>query len=102
MGSLSVPCRPEPCTPPEAPLGIPGGPFGHRRHCLVPTSPERYVEVDKVRAGTGCVAGGGGGGHLSRGVCVTLETRLFPPDARVYPSWLHTCWLSPAQGGAGQ
>uniref|UniRef100_A0A8C0L9U2 Rho GTPase activating protein 4 n=1 Tax=Canis lupus dingo TaxID=286419 RepID=A0A8C0L9U2_CANLU len=44
--------RPEPCTPPEAPLGIPGGPFGHRRHCLVPTSPERYVEVDKAVAQT--------------------------------------------------
>uniref|UniRef100_A0A8C0LFI7 Rho GTPase activating protein 4 n=1 Tax=Canis lupus dingo TaxID=286419 RepID=A0A8C0LFI7_CANLU len=42
----------EPCTPPEAPLGIPGGPFGHRRHCLVPTSPERYVEVDKAVAQT--------------------------------------------------
>uniref|UniRef100_A0A8C0LF51 Rho GTPase activating protein 4 n=1 Tax=Canis lupus dingo TaxID=286419 RepID=A0A8C0LF51_CANLU len=52
VGSLSVPCRPEPCTPPEAPLGIPGGPFGHRRHCLVPTSPERYVEVDKAVAQT--------------------------------------------------
>ncbi|XP_041597674.1 rho GTPase-activating protein 4 isoform X1 [Vulpes lagopus] len=44
--------RPEPCTPPEAPLGIPGGPFGPRRHCLVPTSPERYVEVDKAVAQT--------------------------------------------------
>ncbi|XP_040323432.1 rho GTPase-activating protein 4 isoform X2 [Herpailurus yagouaroundi] len=44
--------RPEPCTPPEAPLGTPGGPAGHRRHCLVPTSPERYVEVDKAVAQT--------------------------------------------------
>uniref|UniRef100_A0A7N5KPX2 Rho GTPase activating protein 4 n=1 Tax=Ailuropoda melanoleuca TaxID=9646 RepID=A0A7N5KPX2_AILME len=44
--------RPEPCTPPEASLGIPGGPSGHRRHCLVPTSPERYVEVDKAVAQT--------------------------------------------------
>ncbi|XP_073744039.1 rho GTPase-activating protein 4 isoform X3 [Callorhinus ursinus] len=44
--------RPEPCTPPEAPLGTPGGPSGHRRHCLVPTSPERYVEVDKAVAQT--------------------------------------------------
>ncbi|XP_019610710.2 rho GTPase-activating protein 4 isoform X2 [Rhinolophus sinicus] len=37
--------RPEPCTPP-------GGPSGHRRHCLVPTSPERHVEVDKAVAQT--------------------------------------------------
>ncbi|XP_040482896.1 rho GTPase-activating protein 4-like [Ursus maritimus] len=44
--------RPEPCTPLEASLGIPGGPSGHRRHCLVPTSPERYVEVDKAVAQT--------------------------------------------------
>ncbi|XP_059012658.1 rho GTPase-activating protein 4 isoform X3 [Mustela lutreola] len=44
--------RPEPCTPPEAPLGTSGGPSGHRRHCLVPTSPERYVEVDKAVAQT--------------------------------------------------
>ncbi|XP_077920316.1 rho GTPase-activating protein 4 isoform X4 [Halichoerus grypus] len=44
--------RPEPCTPPEAPLGTPGGPSGHRRHCLVPTSPERYAEVDKAVAQT--------------------------------------------------
>ncbi|XP_032185823.1 rho GTPase-activating protein 4 [Mustela erminea] len=44
--------RPEPCAPPEAPLGTSGGPSGHRRHCLVPTSPERYVEVDKAVAQT--------------------------------------------------
>ncbi|XP_045851793.1 rho GTPase-activating protein 4 [Meles meles] len=44
--------RPEPCTPPEAPLGAPGGPSGHRRHCLVPTCPERCVEVDKAVAQT--------------------------------------------------
>ncbi|XP_044091401.1 rho GTPase-activating protein 4 [Neovison vison] len=44
--------RPEPCTPPEAPLGTSEGPSGHRRHCLVPTSPERYVEVDKAVAQT--------------------------------------------------
>ncbi|XP_032330772.1 rho GTPase-activating protein 4 isoform X2 [Camelus ferus] len=44
--------RPEPCTPPEAPLGTPGGPSGHRRHCLVLTSPERHVEVDKAVAQT--------------------------------------------------
>ncbi|XP_039075207.1 rho GTPase-activating protein 4 [Hyaena hyaena] len=44
--------RPEPCAPPEAPLGTPGGPSGHRRHCLVPTSPERYVEIDKAVAQT--------------------------------------------------
>ncbi|XP_054434128.1 rho GTPase-activating protein 4 isoform X3 [Pteronotus mesoamericanus] len=37
--------RPEPCT-------SPGGPSGHRRHCLVPTSPERHVEVDKAVAQT--------------------------------------------------
>ncbi|XP_036127250.1 rho GTPase-activating protein 4 [Molossus molossus] len=37
--------RPEPSTPP-------GGPSGHRRHCLVPTSPERHVEVDKAVAQT--------------------------------------------------
>ncbi|KAM8896238.1 rho GTPase-activating protein 4 isoform 3-T3 [Lycaon pictus] len=49
---ITLPVGPEPCTPPEAPLGIPGGPFGHRRHCLVPTSPERYVEVDKAVAQT--------------------------------------------------
>ncbi|XP_004443373.1 PREDICTED: rho GTPase-activating protein 4 isoform X1 [Ceratotherium simum simum] len=44
--------RPEPCTPPEAPLGAPGGPSGHRRHYLVPTSLERHVEVDKAVAQT--------------------------------------------------
>uniref|UniRef100_A0A673VQJ8 Rho GTPase activating protein 4 n=1 Tax=Suricata suricatta TaxID=37032 RepID=A0A673VQJ8_SURSU len=44
--------RPEPCTPPEAPLGTPGGPSGHRRPCLVPASPERYVEIDKAVAQT--------------------------------------------------
>lgn len=43
-GSLSVPCRPELCTPS-------GGSFGHRRHCLVPTSPDRHVEMDKVSGG---------------------------------------------------
>ncbi|KAL1766477.1 rho GTPase-activating protein 4 isoform X1 [Sigmodon hispidus] len=32
-------------TPPEA-----VGPSGHRRHCLVPTSPERHVEMDKAVA----------------------------------------------------
>uniref|UniRef100_A0A8D1J770 Rho GTPase activating protein 4 n=1 Tax=Sus scrofa TaxID=9823 RepID=A0A8D1J770_PIG len=37
--------RPEPCTPL-------GGPSGHRRHCLVPTSPERHVEMDKAVAQT--------------------------------------------------
>lgn len=37
--------RPEPCTPP-------GGPSGHRRHCLVSTSSERHVEVDKAVAQT--------------------------------------------------
>ncbi|XP_021574976.1 rho GTPase-activating protein 4, partial [Carlito syrichta] len=37
--------RPEPCTPPEA-----VAPFGHRRHCLVPASPEQHVEVDKAVA----------------------------------------------------
>lgn len=30
-------------TPPEA-----LGPSGHRRHCLVPTSPEQHVEMDKA------------------------------------------------------
>ncbi|XP_059012657.1 rho GTPase-activating protein 4 isoform X2 [Mustela lutreola] len=49
---ITLPGRPEPCTPPEAPLGTSGGPSGHRRHCLVPTSPERYVEVDKAVAQT--------------------------------------------------
>ncbi|XP_060148774.1 rho GTPase-activating protein 4 isoform X2 [Globicephala melas] len=44
--------RPEPCTQPEAPLGTPGGPSGHRRRCLVPASPERHVEVDKAVAQT--------------------------------------------------
>uniref|UniRef100_A0A8C3WBU8 Rho GTPase activating protein 4 n=1 Tax=Catagonus wagneri TaxID=51154 RepID=A0A8C3WBU8_9CETA len=37
--------RPDPCTPL-------GGPSGHRRQCLVPTSPERHVEVDKAVAQT--------------------------------------------------
>ncbi|KAM5290525.1 rho GTPase-activating protein 4 isoform 2-T2 [Glossophaga mutica] len=37
--------RPEPCT-------SPGGPSGHRRHFVVPTSPERHVEVDKAVAQT--------------------------------------------------
>ncbi|XP_035314346.1 rho GTPase-activating protein 4 isoform X1 [Cricetulus griseus] len=32
-------------TPPEA-----VGPSGHRRHCLVPTSPEQHVEMDKAVA----------------------------------------------------
>uniref|UniRef100_A0A8C6BPR8 Rho GTPase activating protein 4 n=1 Tax=Monodon monoceros TaxID=40151 RepID=A0A8C6BPR8_MONMO len=44
--------RPEPCTQPEAPLGTPGGPSGHRWRCLVPASPERHVEVDKAVAQT--------------------------------------------------
>ncbi|XP_011373840.1 rho GTPase-activating protein 4 [Pteropus vampyrus] len=44
-GLLESVHRPEPCTPP-------GGPSGHRRHCLVPTSPERHVEVDKAVAQT--------------------------------------------------
>ncbi|OWJ99154.1 ARHGAP4 [Cervus elaphus hippelaphus] len=44
--------RPEPCTPPEIPLGIPGGHSGHRRPCMVPASPERHVEVDKAVAQT--------------------------------------------------
>uniref|UniRef100_A0A5F5Q2A6 Rho GTPase activating protein 4 n=1 Tax=Equus caballus TaxID=9796 RepID=A0A5F5Q2A6_HORSE len=44
--------RPEPCTLPQAPLGIPGDPSGHRRHYLVPASPERHVEVDKAVAQT--------------------------------------------------
>lgn len=39
--------RPELYTPPEA-----GGPSGHRRHCLVPTSPERLVEMDRAVAQT--------------------------------------------------
>ncbi|XP_029417698.1 rho GTPase-activating protein 4 isoform X2 [Nannospalax galili] len=34
---------PEPGTPPEA-----VGPSGPRRHCLVPTSPERHAEMDKT------------------------------------------------------
>ncbi|XP_030891606.1 rho GTPase-activating protein 4 [Leptonychotes weddellii] len=76
--------RPEPCTPPEAPLGTPGGPSGHRRHCLVPTSPERYVEVDKVRARTGRVAESRAGGHLSwGGLCLPLGTKLFHPKVQV-------------------
>ncbi|XP_036285942.1 rho GTPase-activating protein 4 isoform X3 [Pipistrellus kuhlii] len=37
--------RPELCTPPA-------GSSGHRRHCLVPTSPDRHVEVDKAVAQT--------------------------------------------------
>lgn len=43
-----MPCRLE--------LGIPReavGASGHRGHYLVPTSPERPVEIDKVRARTG-------------------------------------------------
>ncbi|XP_017532330.3 rho GTPase-activating protein 4 isoform X1 [Manis javanica] len=36
--------RPEP--------GTPGGPSGPRRHCVVPASPERHVEVDKAVAQT--------------------------------------------------
>lgn len=45
---LSLPCRLELGTPSEA-----LGPSGQRRHCLVPTSPERLVEMDKVKARTG-------------------------------------------------
>ncbi|KAM8753063.1 rho GTPase-activating protein 4 isoform 2-T2 [Rhynchonycteris naso] len=37
--------RPEPCTPP-------GATSGHRRPCLVPTSPERHMEMDKAVAQT--------------------------------------------------
>ncbi|XP_037006999.2 rho GTPase-activating protein 4 isoform X1 [Artibeus jamaicensis] len=37
--------RPEPCT-------SPGGPSGHRRHFVVPASPERLVEMDKAVAQT--------------------------------------------------
>ncbi|XP_004695283.1 PREDICTED: rho GTPase-activating protein 4 isoform X2 [Condylura cristata] len=37
--------RPEPRTPPA-----PGGPSGHRRHCLPPASPDRPLEVDEVVA----------------------------------------------------
>ncbi|KAB0345634.1 hypothetical protein FD754_022560 [Muntiacus muntjak] len=44
--------RPEPCTPPEIPLGIPGSHSGHRRPCMVPASPERHMEVDKAVAQT--------------------------------------------------
>lgn len=44
--------RPEPCTPPEIPLGIPGSHSGYRRPCVVPASPERHVEVDKAVAQT--------------------------------------------------
>uniref|UniRef100_A0A452DK31 Rho GTPase activating protein 4 n=1 Tax=Capra hircus TaxID=9925 RepID=A0A452DK31_CAPHI len=52
LSSLSVLCRPEPCTPPEIPLGIPGSHSGYRRPCMVPASPERHVEVDKAVAQT--------------------------------------------------
>ncbi|KAI4545210.1 hypothetical protein MG293_005476 [Ovis ammon polii] len=44
--------RPELCTPPEIPLGIPGSHSGYRRPCMVPASPERHVEVDKAVAQT--------------------------------------------------
>ncbi|KAM6143499.1 rho GTPase-activating protein 4 [Erethizon dorsatum] len=40
---LTLPEGLEPGTPPET-----MGPSGHRRRCLVPTSPERHVEVDKA------------------------------------------------------
>uniref|UniRef100_A0A5F5PW59 Rho GTPase activating protein 4 n=1 Tax=Equus caballus TaxID=9796 RepID=A0A5F5PW59_HORSE len=49
---ITLPAGPEPCTLPQAPLGIPGDPSGHRRHYLVPASPERHVEVDKAVAQT--------------------------------------------------
>lgn len=49
-----MPCRLELGTPPEA-----VSPSGHRRHCLVPISPEQHVEMDKVRARTDYGAGKG-------------------------------------------
>ncbi|XP_062940176.1 rho GTPase-activating protein 4 isoform X2 [Cynocephalus volans] len=45
LPALELSHRPEPCTPPEA-----MGPLGHRQPCLVPSSLERHVEVDKVVA----------------------------------------------------
>ncbi|XP_055447779.1 LOW QUALITY PROTEIN: rho GTPase-activating protein 4 [Psammomys obesus] len=42
---ITLPEGLEPRTPPEA-----MGPSGHRRHCLVPTSPEQHVEMDKAVA----------------------------------------------------
>ncbi|XP_008248534.2 rho GTPase-activating protein 4 [Oryctolagus cuniculus] len=42
---ITLPAGPEPGTPPET-----VGPSGRRRHCLLPTSPERPVEVDKAVA----------------------------------------------------
>ena len=81
LGSLSVPCRLEPCTPPEIPLGIPGGHSGHRRPCMVPASPEQHVEVDKVSAGSGHVARGV---HLPRcGFSASPYEPLFPPEVQV-------------------
>lgn len=53
---LSLPCRLELGIPPEA-----LGPSGHRRHYLVPTSPEQHVEMDKVKART---VYGASRGHL--------------------------------------
>ncbi|XP_059535836.1 rho GTPase-activating protein 4 isoform X3 [Myotis daubentonii] len=45
LPAVEVTQRPELCTPS-------GGSFGHRRHCLVPTSPDRHVEMDKAVAQT--------------------------------------------------
>ncbi|KAK1346344.1 hypothetical protein QTO34_000198 [Cnephaeus nilssonii] len=45
LPAVEITQRPELCTPP-------GGSSGHKRHCLVPTSPDRYVEVDKAVAQT--------------------------------------------------
>ncbi|XP_036160660.1 rho GTPase-activating protein 4 isoform X2 [Myotis myotis] len=45
LPAVEITQRPELCTPS-------GGSFGHRRHCLVPTSPDRHVEMDKAVAQT--------------------------------------------------
>ncbi|XP_014310354.1 rho GTPase-activating protein 4 isoform X3 [Myotis lucifugus] len=45
LPAVEITQRPELCTPP-------GGSFGHRRHCLVPSSPDRHVEMDKAVAQT--------------------------------------------------
>lgn len=81
LSSLSVLCRPEPCTPPEIPLGIPGSHSGYRRPCMVPASPERHVEVDKVSAGDGHVARGV---HLPGGrFSASPYKPLFLPEIQV-------------------
>lgn len=79
---LSLPCRLELGTPPEA-----LGPSGHRRHCLVPTSPEQHVEMDKVRARTGY---GASRGDLFYMFSALPKVKLIA-TTRLGPSFRSTC-----------